>query len=407
MGKSIRYAGYILLFLIYIYSVKFTFFPLTGKVVMAVLGLGVWGIDMIREKVKASKSEISIFIVGLFLVAWGYVVMIINGSGQAIYTEYFLSLASAFFASYLLMKCTKRDVKTLDDLLLIIGLTVFFESLLTLGIRFIPSIQNLMFSLQEFQTREASDQDLLNINRFTGVGEAVYFGVLPSCAIGLVSLTSLIIKNNQRGKALMYWAMFFTITAVSFLVARYCLVMAALCFVWYMYNLFKTGHTTKMLIVTLIVIAAVYTIFLIFKMILPEGVFAWAFEMLDGGSSSTVEELNDWYSNTKFGFDTLLFGDGRYTNPDGSYYGGVDIGIYRQIFYAGIIGLTILVYLHYKILKASNHYLQIKQMKGLSWMLMLSFFIIMLKGDKSIFDLLMIFFVFARYSDIRLYSAYA
>ena len=402
MGKVLRYSAYILLFILYIYSIKFTFFPLTGKVVMAILGLFVWLIDFMKREFNISKYDLRILAAGGLLVVWGFMVVMVNGSGQIIYLDYFISLASAFFASYLLYKTTKRDIKSIDTLLWIIALSVFIESLITLGIRFSPSLQNFMFSLQEFQTRDVDDQDLLNINRFVGLGEAVYFGVLPSCTIGLVSLISLIIYNKKQVSSLLCWTMFVVITVVSFVVARYSVAIAVLCMGWYVYILLKKGQISKILLFVAISLAGVLVIFTLLKLYLPEGVFAWAFEMLDGGDSSTANELKDWFSNTAFSVKSFLIGDGLYTNSDGSYYGDIDIGIYRQIYYAGVIGLFLLYFLHRQILKGSYRYLPTRQMKDVSFLLIVSFVIIMLKGDKSIFDLLMIYYVYARYSKFNL-----
>lgn len=33
---------------------------------------------------------------------------------------------------------------------------------------------------------------------------------------------------------------------------------------------------------------------------------------------------------------TYLLGDGRFSNPDGTYYGKIDVGYLRQILYGGI-----------------------------------------------------------------------
>ena len=398
MGKVLRYSAYILLFILYIYSIKFTFFPLTGKVVMAILGLFVWLIDFMKREFNISKYDLRILAAGGLLVVWGFMVVMVNGSGQIIYLDYFISLASAFFASYLLYKTTKRDIKSIDTLLWIIVLSVFIESLITLGIRFSPSLQNFMFSLQEFQTRDVDDQDLLNINRFVGLGEAVYFGVLPSCTIGLVSLISLIIYNKKQVSSLLCWTMFVVITVVSFVVARYSVAIAVLCMGWYVYILLKKGQISKILLFVAISLAGVLVIFTLLKLYLPEGVFVWAFEMLDGGDSSTANELKDWFSNTAFSVKSFLIGDGLYTNSDGSYYGGIDIGIYRQIFYAGVVGLLLLYSLHRQILKGACIYLPTRQMKDISFLLIISFVVIMLKGDKSVFDLLMIYYVYSRYS---------
>ena len=365
---------------------------------MAVLGLLIFGIDLLRGQVKIGHNTIRVFFTGFILTLWGFLVVIINNSDQLLYVEYFISLVSAFCASYFLVKATNNNIKSFNALLWIVVLTVFFESVLTIMMRFMPGFQDLMFSLQEFQTRDVDDQELLNINRFVGLGEAVYFGVLPSCALGQVSLTSLMINDKSPKYTLLYWLIFTVVTVVSFLVARYCLAISLICLVWYLYNLFSKGEYKKIIVVLSVIVLLAVSVFAFLRLFLPEGVFEWAFELLENGSSDTKDNVLDWLINTKFDFKTFVLGDGLYSNKDGSYYGGVDIGLYRQIFYAGIIGLIILFIVHIEILKECKKLLPSKQVRSLSKFMILSFFVIMLKGDKSIFDLLMLLYVFTNYS---------
>lgn len=77
------------------------------------------------------------------------------------------------------------------------------------------------------------------------------------------------------------------------------------------------------------------------KEVIDESVFAYAFQIFynykDSGSFSTsssdrVAEM--W--QISIGFFTYLLGDGRFSNPDGTYYGKIDVGYLRQILYGGI-----------------------------------------------------------------------
>lgn len=57
-------------------------------------------------------------------------------------------------------------------------------------------------------------------------------------------------------------------------------------------------------------------------------------------------------------FFTLLLGDGKYTNANGSYYGHTDVGFMRLILYGGIFGLilvySLLIYLSRVIARTSK-----------------------------------------------------
>lgn len=396
MAKAIRYSFYILLFILYIYSIKFTFFPLTGKVVMAVLGLLLWATDLMKKAILISKSDKKIISIGAILTVWGVIVATMNSSDQYIYLEYFISLSSAFFASYLLYKITRRDIKSLDSLLWVISIAVFIESLITVGLRFIPSLQDFLFSIQEFQTKDSSDQDLLNLHRFIGLGEAVYFGVLPSCAIGALSTMTLLLYFKQHHSPLLLWIVFLVICTVSFLIARYSLIIPLICVVWYLFHFIRLGKYRKIVSFSIIGVFVLLISFSLLKIFLPEGIFDWAFELLEEGSSSSTEDVMDWLVNTHFDLVTFIFGDGLYATKYG-YYKSIDIGIYRQIFYGGIIGLGLLLSLHICILKCCIKSCPSNSIRSFSFFLFVAYFATQLKGDKPFFDLFLLIYVFLEF----------
>ena len=124
------------------------------------------------------------------------------------------------------------------------------------------------------------------------------------------------------------------------------------------------------------------------KEVIDESVFAYAFQIFynykDSGSFSTsssdrVAEM--W--QISIGFFTYLLGDGRFSNPDGTYYGKIDVGYLRQILYGGIAFLIYSVVLTWRMLtnyskryKIRQHlfeyivlaYLLVIHAKGLSFM---------------------------------------
>jgi len=95
-------------------------------------------------------------------------------------------------------------------------------------------------------------------------------------------------------------------------------------------------------------------------------------------NSSSVDKLIMMYK--KVSFNNILFGDGRYVDTNGrGYYGKVDPGYLRMIYYYGISGLLILILI--QLLFIFN----LTKIKKDNILIMLSFFIyfliINLKGD--------------------------
>lgn len=88
---------------------------------------------------------------------------------------------------------------------------------------------------------------------------------------------------------------------------------------------------------------------------------------------SSVSQMLDMYSIVPF--KTLLIGDGMYS-VGASYYMGTDVGYYRVIYYAGIIGFALLMFLQLTIL-------QLRQGKErlLKGMLLLTLLVLNLKGE--------------------------
>jgi len=100
-------------------------------------------------------------------------------------------------------------------------------------------------------------------------------------------------------------------------------------------------------------------------------------------NASSVDKLTLMYK--KVHFNNILFGDGRYVEENGrGYYGNVDAGYLRMIYYYGIFGLLILILI--QILFIFN----LTQIKKSNIMIMISFFfyflLINIKGDVFYFS---------------------
>lgn len=384
--------------MLYIYSIKFTFLPFTGKVVIAFMGLIMWMIDQLSKQIIQPVAYI--FKYAFLLLVWGLLVVAINSTDQYLYVTYFLSIFSAFFASYFIIKTTSNELNTYDKFLYLIVLTVFVESIITIAIRYIPFLGNILFAIQEFQTKDPTDISWLYVNRFVGLGEAAYFGVVPSCSIGLVSAMAIIVEGKTRYNFFL-WFEFVVIAIISFLVARISVVVPIICILWYLYNNSKKKKIGKILSVSAIGVIALIGVFSLLKMYLPDSVFGWAFESFEGGRNESADTVIDQIFGTHFTYKTFLVGDGLYTTDHNTYYGGKDIGYYRQIFYAGIVGLFGVVLFHLKIVKKCRRYLPTKQMREMSLYLLLCYFAAMFKGDKPFFDMFMLLYVYVSYSSSR------
>lgn len=106
----------------------------------------------------------------------------------------------------------------------------------------------------------------------------------------------------------------------------------------------------------------------------------FAFEMFynfkDGKgltTSSSSRMFNEMYFEVAP--ETFIVGDGAYTNKDGSYYRGTDVGYMRNILFFGIVGMIMLIIYQLNILFWSKEY------RIFNCIIMIFLFIMHLKGD--------------------------
>ena len=103
----------------------------------------------------------------------------------------------------------------------------------------------------------------------------------------------------------------------------------------------------------------------------------------------------EWWKNAHFEIKTFLIGDGLYTNPNGvGYYMGTDIGFFRRIYYGGIIGLLLYLYYHYKIAYFTYKSIGTRDIKYMMLFLVLSYMVILAKGDANMLSLFVLYLVF-------------
>ena len=71
------------LVLLYIYSIRFTFLPITGKQLIAVVGLLLFYTTTNKSVSGSNLKRISLS--ALAIIAWGFVTTTLNGTTQYIY----------------------------------------------------------------------------------------------------------------------------------------------------------------------------------------------------------------------------------------------------------------------------------------------------------------------------------
>jgi len=92
--------------------------------------------------------------------------------------------------------------------------------------------------------------------------------------------------------------------------------------------------------------------------------------------------------------NTLIFGDGKYSNENGSYYGHTDVGFMRLILYGGFIGLALVYFLMIYLCKITIRVSKSITFKKFIFLSFVLFFILEMKGESYQRAIMMIYPLF-------------
>lgn len=255
-----------------------------------------------------------------------------------------------------------------------------------------PSVKDL---IQIFQSEE-----VINIsNQYSGIrglalAGAQFFGLAVGYSIALMLSTLLFLNNKISTTLYVVCYVFFTIAILS--IGRTGLVGVAFSFIFFLsiinsFSMFKKFiQMTSYLIIFVLFIALLGYLLLndtqkviIFDQLIPFA-FEFIYSYLDSGvfRTSSTDILQSMY----FPIEqlTFLFGDGVFTNIDGSYYKNTDAGYMRALLFGGITCLLFLcifqIYILiqlYKYMKEEN----LRKIKMFIVLLAVLLFIFQYKGD--------------------------
>jgi hypothetical protein len=321
-------------------------------------------------------------------------VCLFNGSNEFYLTKAMVTPLGSIFGAQFLYVCSQKTINSIEVFFRIVALTVFIESILCVCIHFIPGADSLYTSIFVPSGGAADLNDIAAHYRLVGIGNAVAFGALPSYMLGLFSAVYLISTSKNNIDAITFLLIYATIILVTFLVVRTSIIISAIS----LFSLFLLSNNNKTTILWIILSLVVFSIIAIslISTYVDSQMFEWAFGFLiskdvDSGTQGRVLE---WYQTIHFDIKTLIIGDGMYENPNGGYYGDTDVGFFRQIYYGGIIGLSLMLYYHYKILKYSYFCNPHAHFKVILILFFVSLLIFLAKGDLNLLSGFILVLVF-------------
>lgn len=393
--KIVRLFFVALLFYIYCFSLVFTFFPISTKILLEGAGLLYVLVKLSSGKFKLKKEFVWVFKYSIFLLIWDSLLSVVSGYFQFHFFELIKTPIGSIFAAGLMFEISKKLLKTEKDFLLFFIFIVFSECALTILMNMMPSLFDLVMRIQITDMGNKEVTDIEGYYRMIGIGSAVYFGVLPVCAFALLSCSYLINSRLAKSFSMAYVIIaFLTIGVAYFFSARTSLAIVAIAAIPLLINLKSIG-VKNLIVFGVVFLLAVFVGVNYIENNFNDSMLEWAFGfMVDKESSNSVVSVLSWWQNTDFTPLTFLIGDGCYENPDGTYYQHVDVGWFRIIFYCGVIGLMMILFFHYKL---SQFIYKCKKSKEMLLMLVLLFVcyaIILAKGDATLLTFLILFLVY-------------
>lgn len=395
MKKIIFYIVLAIILVVYIYSIVFKAFPISTKIVLEAIGFLYCIRYMISPNYRLRKDYWVIIRIIAMIVVWDLMTSLINGQSEFHLIKYFVTSLGSIFCAQMIFSYTRKYIKIPETMLMAIVVTIFAESMLSLVMKVYPPAFDMVSSVLRFEflenTRITFDQA-----RFIGIGNAIFFGVLASCSLGVMTsvyLIRLTKPGRQRTEIIIMWMV---IAIVSFFCARWSITLIGLSLL--LFVIYQRGVNIGKTIATLFGVGflAIMAYMIVMRNMNNE-LYEWAFSFLTDSSASndnTLEQVLYWYTNVNFEFKTLFIGDALYALANGSYYGFSDVGYFRQIYYGGVVGLFLNLWVHYKTLKMTYKYHQTRIFKQFLTFLMLGYLAILGKGDASMLTFYILIMVY-------------
>lgn len=330
---------FVIVLAFFLYFDPYFFQPINSMIIFTILSLSLHNSRSLRYLKSFLFSKFIWLYFSIFLLSYVYVLFLVVITGTYDLSKFYLGLKmpvlmvfSASFASILYERYRVVSHVGLYGWLLATQLLLVLLSVSDEAI-------------QEF-IRSLNDPDeykkISSYGRYRGVSWAYnsFFGL----AVLLSWMMLFIAVNEIKGKArpTVYLTIFFSVLIFS-LIARTVFLVFILFFLFFIISRFSQ----KFLFIRKNVFWLSFVFFafcwvVCFYDIKDIAMFQRSFEILinfmEQGKVETTSTnlLYDMYF--RMSIDSVIFGDGKYINQDGSYYMGTDSGYMRSILYWGLIG---------------------------------------------------------------------
>lgn len=400
----------------YFFPFEFTFLPgYNTKMIMALLGLVLWGINLAKRRVFTSNSSLfTLSVIALIVSLVGLASVIFNNTRDFTYASYIMSMWVWLGGAYFVVEVIKGVHKKISVELIchyLIGVCVA-QCTMAILIDNSPLIKDFVNKL--VSTSGFIDQsELVNKDRLYGIGCALDVAGTRFAAV-LLMITALIYKHKGTNvlRLYVYLISFAVIFVIGNMLARTTTVGVLLAIVYllikaYPYdftiNRSSAGVLKHFCISLMVVLPIVISLYNTNPAVREDIRFAFEgfFSLAEKGEwdvNSNDRLMDMWVfpDNAK----TWIIGDGYFDGPSNTdpYYVGptmtgfymwTDIGYLRFIFYFGVIGLAVFMFFFFKCGQACAQ--KFSNYSVMFWLLVLLNYIIWFKVSTDIFVVFALF----------------
>lgn len=342
--------GVCFLFFVYLYPLRFVFFPWAStRVILGIIGIGWLLLNIISGKInfrEINRKWVFVSILLLSLLLASYLTSAVNGIVDTNFSYYACSMVLILFAGYTIFVIVLKAIGdfTFKIISHYIVKVVVIQMLITLAMFIFPEFRNFLLSLL---TDEFIPEYGGNI-RLWGLGAHSFTtGVINSFALLAIAINS---KNACARRKIGLFCSALLITVVGSCMSRTTLVgvVGACCIM--LYGTPVLTITRDLFRYSFVLLGIVFLVmYVIPGNILEEKIepyFKYGFEIyynyVETGEMRTAstEELAEMRNTYPRSVKTWLIGDGRFVdsvNPE-LYYMYTDVGYARLVFYYGLLG---------------------------------------------------------------------
>lgn len=345
----------------YFFPVEFVGFAgMNTKKVLAVIGLVIWIINLIKEKsISIDRDLFLVHICALLVSVVGVVSVVYNNTNDITYASYIVSMwvwLSAAYAVTSLMRVNhgRLDVELVTHYL--VGVCVA-QCIIAISADLSPRIQSIVDSIF---IPAASREEFGD--RLYGVGCALDVAGIKFSAV-LLAMTFVMLKQSRfmsRKQLFINIVCFIVISTVGNMISRTTTVgmfMSLFIIIWKTMSLELSRNKTRVfrwLVAVCILLIPIIVYFYTSNARINQNIrfgFEGFFSLVESGewqvsSNERLKSMVVFPDNIK----TWVIGDGYFNGPDtdpnyvgpqmGGFYMWTDIGYLRFIFYFGLVGLV-------------------------------------------------------------------